>query len=439
MFNYYFMLGLRSLRRNPMLTALMVLTLAVGVAASISTLTILHVMSGDPIPDKSDKLIVPLLDVGPLKSYVPGKKSAYQNQTTYQDAMNYMRSGQGVRRTVLYDVGGSVEPPRRNDPLVNFQGMAATSDFFTMFEVPLMRGNAWSADDDKRGAHVAVVSRAFAEKLFGKAEPVGQRIRTWNTEFTVVGVLGDWHPLPRYYRMLNGSGGVFAGEDEVMIPFSAAMALQLPSDGSISCSHEARPGWEGLLASECIWIQPWIELASASDRPALQNWLDAYAAEQQRLGRLERRAPNRLYNVMEWLDFMEAVGTDNKASVWLSFGFLLLCMVNTMGLLLAKFAARAPEVGVRRALGASRAAVFHQFLLEAGVVGFTGGLLGLALSAASLWAIRQQSKDLSVLAHMDWAMLAATFGIAIAASLLAGLLPTWRAAQVTPALQLKSQ
>ncbi len=59
MFRYYFMLGLRSLRRNPALTALMVLTLAIGVAASMSTLTILHVMSGDPIPHKSDRLFVP--------------------------------------------------------------------------------------------------------------------------------------------------------------------------------------------------------------------------------------------------------------------------------------------------------------------------------------------------------------------------------------------
>src|SRR4051812_2883279 len=107
MFRYYLVLGVCSLRRNPMLTALMVLTLAVGVAASISTLTILHVMSGDPIPGKSDRLVVPLLDVGPLKSYVPGKKSPYNNQSTYLDSMSYMRSGQGVRRTVLYDVGGA--------------------------------------------------------------------------------------------------------------------------------------------------------------------------------------------------------------------------------------------------------------------------------------------------------------------------------------------
>ena len=439
MLHYYLMLGLRSLRRNPALTALMLVTLAVGVAASISTLTILHVMSGNPIPHKSERLLVPLLDVGPLRSYVPGRRLPFHNQSTYRDSVNYLESGQGVRRTVLYDIGGSVEPARPGAPLVDVSGIATTADFFGMFEVPFAQGGPWTAAEDKRAAAVAVLSKAMSEKLFGKGEAVGKRFRSWNTEFTVVGVLDAWQPLPRYYHLINGSGGLYSGEDEIYVPFRTAIALELPSNGSTSCSHPAKPGFQGLLESECIWMQPWFELASAADRPALQSWLDAYAREQQRLGRLERRAPNRLYDVMEWIEYMEVVGSDNRASVWLSFGFLLLCIVNTMGLLLAKFAARASEVGVRRALGASRAAVFQQFLVEAGVIGLAGGIVGLLLSAGSLWAIRQQSRELSVVASMDWAMLGATFAIAIGASIVAGLLPTWRAAQVTPAIQLKSQ
>ena len=73
------------------------------------------------------------------------------------------------------------------------------------------------------------------------------------------------------------------------------------------------------------------------------------------------------------------------------------------------------------------------------VVGLAGGVLGLVLAFASLWLIRKQSQDLSAVAHMDWPMLAATFVIAVAAAIVAGLLPTWRACQVSPALQLKSQ
>jgi putative ABC transport system permease protein len=439
MFRYHLFLGVRSLRRNPILTALMVLTLAIGVTASVSTLTILHVMSGDPIPHKSRNLVVPLLDVGPLKTYVPGEKEPYSNQNTYRDSTNFLRSGQGVRRTALYDISGSIEPSRPDQPVVDVQGIATTSEFVAMFEVPFRYGAPWSAAQDARAAQVAVLSRRKAEAVFGKGDPVGRRFRIWNSEFTVVGVLDHWNPLPRYTHLVNGSGGSFAGEDEIFAPFNTTVALELASNGSTSCSHERGAGYQGLLNSECIWIQDWFELASPADRPALQQWLDNYAAEQRRVGRLERNAPNRLFDVPEWMQFMEVVRADNKLAVWLSFGFLLLCMVNTMGLLLAKFAARSAEVGVRRALGATRANIFRQFLVEASVIGLAGGVLGLLLSAGTLWLIRQQSRDLSVVARMDWTMLGTTFAIALAASVFAGILPTWRATQVTPALQLKSQ
>src|SRR5436190_10920686 len=168
MFRYYVLLGFRSLRRNPALTALMVLTLAIGVAASVSTLTILHVMSGNPIPHKSDRLIVPLLDVAQLQGYVPGEKNPYGNQSSYIDAMNYLRSGQGVRRTALFEITGSIEPARREDPVVNLDGLATTADFFPMFEVPFKYGQPWSAADDTRAARVAVLSSARAAALFGE-------------------------------------------------------------------------------------------------------------------------------------------------------------------------------------------------------------------------------------------------------------------------------
>ena len=439
MFRYYLLLGLRSLRRNPALTALMVLTLAIGVAASVSTLTILHVMSGNPIPHKSDLLLVPLLDVGTVRGYVPGKKEPYENQTTYKDAMNYLRSAQGVRRTAVYDVGGMIEPARREDPVVALQGVAATADFFPMFEVPLRYGRAWTAQDDERAARVALLSRAKSEALFGDKDPTGKRFRMWEQDFTVIGVVDDWKPLPRYMRLGNGNGGYFRGEDEVYVPFNTAIALEIRTFASTSCSTDSGVGWKGLLESECIWIQSWFEIAKPSDRAALQAWLDGYAAEQRRGGRLPRNAPNELFNVMEWLAHEEVVARDNKLAVWLAFGFLLLCVVNTMGLLLAKFSTRSAEVGVRRALGAARGAVFRQFMVETGVIGLAGGVLGLALALASLWLIRKQSQDLSAVAHLDWPMLAATFVIAVGASLVAGLLPTWRACQVSPALQLKSQ
>ena len=110
-----------------------------------------------------------------------------------------------------------------------------------------------------------------------------------------------------------------------------------------------------------------------------------------------------------------------------------------MGLLLAKFLRRGSEIGVRRALGASRRAIFTQCLIEAGTIGLAGGIAGLMLAWLGLWAVRQQPASYAELAHLDPWMLLTTFALAIVASLVAGIVPAWQAMQVTPAMQLKSQ
>jgi len=142
---------------------------------------------------------------------------------------------------------------------------------------------------------------------------------------------------------------------------------------------------------------------------------------------------------MAYLAKNKVVPGDVNLQMWLAFAFLLVCLVNTVGLLLAKFLRRSSEIGVRRALGASRRAIFAQCLIEAGMVGLVGGLLGLGLAELGLWAVRQQPADYAPLAHLDPLMLLTTFVLAVAASLLAGVLPAWRACLVSPAIQLKSQ
>jgi putative ABC transport system permease protein len=439
MLSYYFKLGVRSLRRNPALTALMVLTLAIGVAASVSTLTILHVMSSNPIPQKSERLFVPRIDNGPLEGYNPADKEHNRdNQLSYIDVQNFLKSGQGERRTALYGISAPIEPARRDLPVISAQGIAPTRDFFAMFDVPFRYGQAWSEADEKAAADVVVLSRAMAEKLFGAVNPVGQRLRMMGNEFQVVGVLQAWQPLPKFYRLIGGPGA-FGEEEEIMIPFATAIRHETSHNGGMSCSSRREPGWQGRLDSECTWLGFFFETKTAADRAQLQNYLDNYADDQRRLGRLKRKGQNELFDVMEWLEHMKVVDNDSRLAAWLAFGFLLLCLVNTIGLLLAKFSVRAAEVGIRRALGASRKEIFQQFLTETAVVGLVGGGLGLLLSFGALALISMSSEQLSVVAHMDFAMLGLTFALSLLAAMLAGLLPTWRACQVTPAIQLKSQ
>ncbi len=441
MFSYYFKLGVRSLRRNPFLTALMVLTLAVGVAASVSTLTILHVMSSNPIPQKSERLFVPVIDNGPLEGYNPAdpeNRNSGNEQLSYIDTMNLLRTGFGERRTALYGISAPIEPARKDMGVIAAQGIATTRDFFAMFDVPFLYGQSWSEADDKGGADVAVLSSAMAEKLFGAVNPVGQRIRISQQDYQIVGVLNNYRPRPKFFRLVGGPGA-FGQEEEVMVPLATAIRHETGQNGSMSCSGNRDAGWQGLLRSECTWLQFFFETKSASERGELQSWLDNYAREQRKLGRMKRNAPNRLYDVMQWLEYRKVVGNDSRLAAWLAFGFLALCLVNTVGLLLAKFSVRASEVGIRRALGASRGEIFQQFLTETAVVGLAGGLLGLLLAFGALAIIAMQSKEMQVVAHMDMPMLALTFVLALLSAMLAGLIPTWRACKITPAIQLKSQ
>lgn len=438
MFTYYLRLGLRSLRRNPALTALMVLTLAVGVAASVSTLTILHGMGRDPIPHKSDRIFMPVFDIGQPEGYTPENPGWVDSQLTYKDAMNLLASGIGERRTVLYSIGVPIERERRDLPVLEATGVAPTREFFAMLEAPFLYGQPWSEADDKTGANVIVLSKQTAEVLFGSSDPVGKRVRMMNHDFTVVGVLKPFRPLPKFYRAIGGFGP-FGDEDAFYVPFETAIRHERSHNGSMSCQERRESGWQGLLTSECTWLQFMFETKDAGERVTVQNYLDNYAVEQRRFNRMKRNAPNKLYDVREWLEFHNVVGNDNRLAAVLAFGFLLLCLVNAIGLLLAKLSARAPEVGVRRALGASRADIFRQYLTESAVVGLAGGMLGLGLSYGAVALITLGSHDKSAAARMDWQMLLLTFAMAIGAAILAGLLPTWRACQVTPAIQLKSQ
>jgi putative ABC transport system permease protein len=192
------------------------------------------------------------------------------------------------------------------------------------------------------------------------------------------------------------------------------------------------------VGAPCVWLQLWVELGTTAKASAYREFLTHYSEDQKAAGRFER-APNvRLRDVRDWLDFKEVVPRDVRLQTWIALGFLLVCLINTVGLLLTKFLRRSVEIGVRRALGASKRSIFLQLLVEAGTIGLAGGALGLGLAWLGLWVVRHQPTSYAELARLDLPMLAATFALAVITSLLAGLLPAWRGCQVTPAIQLKS-
>lgn len=434
MFGHYLHLALRSLRRNPWLAALAVLTLAMGIAASMTSLTVLHVLSGNPLPGHSERLFVPAFDNGSLDD---SKESAGPRLTlTWTDAQALLKAGGATRQAALYGTAMTVQPPRPGLAPFLEVGLATGADFFGLFQAPFAQGGPWSAADDADGASVVVLSHEFAQQLFGRSDVLGQSVSLGGQPYRVVGVLAPWRPVPRLWRLAGSSA--IGPVESFFLPLRHALARELANDGWTSCSGQRGAGFAAFLAAECNWLEYWVELAPDQVQ-AYRARLDAHVAEQRRLGRLQRADRAWLKTLAERARDFGVVGEDVKIQAGLALAFLAACLVNVVGLLAARFANRAGEVGVRRALGASRRQVMAQFLVESGVIGVAGALLGLLLTWAGLALMGRRSEDLAAVARLDTPMLLLALALALGGALLAGLWPTWRASRVRPALQLKSQ
>jgi putative ABC transport system permease protein len=434
MFAYYCNLALRSFRRNKVLTALMVLAIALGIGASMTTLTVFHVLSGDPIPDKSDRLFRVQLDPELLAGYTPGDEP--QEDLSRYDAETLLQQKQAKRQALM--TGGSVTIEPAGGALKPFmlEARYTSADFFAMFDVPFLYGRGWSASDDAGQARLVVIAKALNDKLFGGADSTGKTLRVDGHDFQIVGVTGDWSPKPHFHDL---NVGTYNTDEQVFEPFQTAIGLKQTRNGTMNCYGEVATIDGTARDAPCAWIQYWVELDSGGKAADFKAYLDRYSQQQHDAGRYQRPPNTRLRDVMQWLDYKHAVPGDVRLQLWLAMGFLLVCLVNTVGLLLAKFLRRSGEIGVRRALGASRLEIFKQCLVEAGSIGLSGGVLGLGLAELGLWAVRHRPTQYAALAHLDGSMLLLTFVLALVASLLAGLLPAWRAMQITPAVQLKTQ
>ncbi|MDP5131798.1 MAG: ABC transporter permease [Paraglaciecola sp.] len=441
MFSYYLKLAFKSIKRNPILSALMVMAIALGIGASITTITVNYLMSADPIPQKSKQLFYVQVDSwDPNDAYSDNSDdvSPPPNQLTWTEATNLMAANKAFRQAAMAKSGGIIEPQDQDAKPFEASIRLTFADFFSMFDVPFIYGSGWDQQTDTKRDLVVVLSKNTNDKVFGGENSVGRNFVMAGNTFRVLGVMDDWQPVPKFYDIGNGA---FDTPEEVYMPFYLKEELELPNWGNVNCwkSPEGE-GFKAFLRSECINFQMWVELPNQAEQAQYLAFLDNYVAEQKSLGRFPRPLNNRLSDVMTWMETQKVVDQDAKLMMWLSFMFLLVCLLNTVGLLLAKFSGKAAEIGLRRAVGASKTELFKQHIIEAGCIGLLGGVVGLGLAALGLQGVKSLYGDfVDNLASLDASMMILALSLAIFSSVLAGLYPTWRACNIAPASQLKSQ
>ncbi|WP_144210603.1 ABC transporter permease [Shewanella donghaensis] len=437
MFLYYCDLAWRSIKKTPMLSLLMILAISIGIGITITTLNVYKTMSYNPAGDRSDQ-------INSIQLWSQGLDSwdDFQSNLTYTDVTNLRNNNDLAVKAASFRTGLAMQS---DDPEIQpvLKGVRVTdSDFFTIFEVPFLYGGRWDKSVDVQPAYQVVIGEKLNQSFFDGVNSVGKTIYLNRKPYQIVGVIKEWSPKPKYY---DPSNQAFGNAEEIFIPFSITPLEQFDVWGNTSgWKFEPMITYQDRLNSEKTWIHFWTLLKTDAEKQQYKSWLSQYVEQQRSFGRFTDTAKTakeavQISNVEKWLEDNNVVPRDNKILVGLSVLFLTVCLVNILGLLLTKFLKRAPEVGVRRAIGASRRQIFSQYMVEVGIIGFIGGVVGLLWAWGALTLLESQFHVDASVAGLDSSMWIITPLIAISTAVLAGVYPAWVVCRTKPSVYLKAQ
>jgi putative ABC transport system permease protein len=436
---YHLRIAFKSLRRSLGFSAVVVGGIALGIGVASLFATIRHALAKDPIPQKSGVLYNVRLD-----NWDPAKphpnKAGIPPQVTFRDMTEIMKTDIPVHQAGMFKANLYVFPePGSGRPTRTLIRMCF-ADFFPMFDAPFQYGSGWDRQADQGPEPVIVLGEEMNDKLFGGQNSVGKTVRIEDREFRVVGVLKPWRPSIKFYDITQQQ---LQAPEQVFMPLGWLRPMQIRTSGnSDGWKSPPQPGFEGVLVSETTWLQMWVELPDEATRQRYVDFLGAYVTEQKKQGRFPRPLRVEVTRLMTLMDEQGVTPPELTAMVVVSLLFLAVCALNLTGLLLAKFLARAPEIGVRRALGASRKHVFLQHVVECELVGVLGGALGILLSLAAVGFANGWVKALfnrGDLIQFDATMAGYALGLSLLAGLVAGVYPAWRVCRIPPAVHLKLQ
>lgn len=452
MFNYNFQLALKSLKERPSLTFLTIFTIAIGLGLYTTVKTMGYQSAQIPLPHKSKNIFLVQMDNRETTAEEV-ELQARMVDTTYKDAMNLKAmSLPGVQQTFNWSTYGILNVEDENITPIRTFASVTTSDFFTMFETPFLYGQGWDKNADENGDAVIVISKLMNEQLFGGINSVGQTVRINTEVLRVIGVMDTWNLTRRFYDRSFNQGR----PDNFYIPYTYALNTDMPRRAGFDCwaanAERARTfrteNKDELLNSECAWITFWAEIPD-DQVEEYQDQLIRYIDTQKSFGRFPREIKTFVTNLDDQFNFINGRNTFINVFTIIATLFFSVCLLNAVGILLAKFMRKKKEVSLRRALGAKKSTIIMQHVIEVVIIGILGGVAGLAVAKLGLKGmvnIRLYSSDYTVRLEdilpyfqLDWTMILTAFATSIVCTLVVSIYPIWRLCNIAPASQLKSQ
>ena len=437
-------LGLQGLRRHPRTMALAVLTLALGLASAMTMITLLAMLSADPLPGLSQRLHLAWVDSRQAQRSGVREGSSERPPALWklEDVQAMARLRPQMQQTALVSTPvtlGSIDSLRNEE----VSAVLAVGPMLPMFGVPLLHGRNWTTQEEQDRVPVVVLGREASLRLLGTEAGVGQEVLIGRTPFRVIGISDTWAPRPRAHYLQAGDNTQIWGDgrgDGAFLPALAALDAGVAPMGTRLCDDSSPDGvrFDAVDLRACRWLMLWAQLDDPGQVEDYQQALLAYAHDRHAGGTFERAPHAELHRMTDWLAINRVVPSSVRLNLWLALALLGLCMLNVAGLLTARFLRRTGELGVRRVLGAPRRSIVVQCLAEAGSASLLGGLLALPLTWFALWVVRMQDRGYTDMAQLQPSLYLVLLGLSLLAGLLVGSIPAWRASRLEPALQVKS-
>ena len=414
----------RALRATPVVSAVAILSLALGIGANTAVFSLVNSLMLRSLPVKQPQQLVQVM-TGPTRT---SWSNPLWEQLRERDSQLF--SGAFAYTNQRYNLARGGEAR-----LVN--GIIASGRFFEVLGVPAMLGRTFTPENDVRKGpgtdrrQVAVISYAYWQRQYGgAADALGKTIELDRIPFTIIGV------TPPEFTGVD-QGTVY----EVAIPLAAEALMR----GEKESAMDQRTWW---------WMRV---IARLKPGDTIDRALTAFRGVQPQMRQATlpdnyrpKDLPNYLkdpFNLRAAANGPNGLGRQYKDPLYIIMAVvalvLLIACANIANLLLARANARRHELSVRIALGASRWRIARQMLAESALLAVCGTGLGLLIAQ---WAARLLVVEMSgpstasaLNVSLDWRVLLFTAALATGTALLFGMVPAMRSTRVSPNDAIKEQ